>query len=384
MKKRLLKLIECKKCQQDFKLHIFKEENNEIKDGLLVCPQCNNYYSIVNFIPRILPKKFYYNSKFELFYQQQIKKIVKNYRYEEDKDLLKNLKQDNIKFFGHEWVHFDRHGFDDHVYNEKFEKQIFHEKTLLKSKSLKNKLVLDAGCGNGRYTYQALRCGAEVVGFDLGPGVESAYHNTAQFPKAHIIQADIFNLPFKKEVFDVVFTIGVIHHTGNSKRAFYSLLPQLKLDGTLAVTCYHKGNCIWEFNDWWIRLITTKMSIPKLMKLSKFLANSCKFFGLAIEKPVNLLFRWEPNVSIMYDWYSAPIANHHTYPEVYSWCKRFGVNVTEDLRWEKREWIRNIRWVRKYVAPDWAITIKGTKTNEKVVRLRPKHLYDKKKVAWDD
>jgi SAM-dependent methyltransferase/uncharacterized protein YbaR (Trm112 family) len=384
MKKRLLKLIECKKCWQDFKLHVFKEENKEIKDGLLVCPQCNNYYSIVNFIPRILPKKFYYNSKFELFYHQQIKKIVKDYQFEEDKDFFKKLKQDNIKFFGYEWVHFDRHGFDDRIYHEKFEKNIFHEKTLLRTKELNNKLVLDAGCGNGRYTYQALCCGAEVVGFDLGPGVESAYHNTAQFPKAHIIQSDIFNLPFKNEVFDIAFTIGVIHHTGNSKRAFYSLLSPLKINGTLAVTCYHKGNFIWEFNDWWIRLITTRMSIPKLMKLSNFLAKSCLFCGLAIEKPVNLLFRWEPNVSIMYDWYSAPIAHHHTYPEVYSWCKQFGINLTEDLRWEKREWIRNIRWVRKFVAPDWAITVRGIKSGEKVVKLRPKHIYDKKKVSWDD
>jgi len=123
--------------------------------------------------------------------------------------------------------------------------------------------------------------------------------------------------------------------------------------------------------------------VPKLMKLSKFLADACKFCGLVIEKPVNLLFRWEPNTSIMFDWYSAPIATHHTYPEVYSWCKQFGINIKEDLRWEKREWVRNIRWVRKYVAPDWAVTIKGTKETFPYRFSKPRHIYDKTKINWE-
>jgi SAM-dependent methyltransferase/uncharacterized protein YbaR (Trm112 family) len=381
MKRELLKLIECKKCNCEFNLKVFKNEQ-EVKDGLLVCPRCKNYYFVVEFIPRILSKELYKNNLFEKKYEKEIKKNIPEFKLKEEEDKLSELKKDNIKFFGYEWVHFNRHGFDDHIYNERFEEKIFHEKTLLKKKEIKNKLVLDAGCGNGRYTYQAAKCGAKIVGFDLGPGVESAYQNTKDFPNVHIIQADIFNLPFKKEVFDVVFTIGVIHHTGNSKKAFQSVIKPLRKDGTIAVTCYHKGNFLWEFNDWWIRKITTKMSIPKLIKLSKFLANSCKFCGLAIEKPVNLLFRWEPNVSIMYDWYSAPIAHHHNYPEIYSWCKRLGVNVTEDLRWEKRERIRNIKLIREYIAPDWAITIKGIKQNSHIKKLNPTHIWDKTKINW--
>lgn len=383
MKKRLLELIECKKCKSDFDLHTFKKENNEIKDGVLICPQCKQYHYIIDFIPRILPKSIYYNPQFKIRYNNKIKKLIKTEIYLNEKDSLKKLKKSNIKYFGHEWVHFDRHGFDDKTYNKKFEKKIFHEKTLLRKSEIKGKLILDAGCGNGRYTYQALNCGAEVVGFDLGPGVESAYNNTKQFKKAHIIQTDIFNLPFKKNIFDVVFTIGVIHHTGNSKKALASVLSPLKEKGTIAITCYHKGNVLWEFNDWWFRKITIRMSVPKLMKLARFLAKTCRFCGLWIEKPVNLLFRWEPNMSIMFDWYSAPIAHHHTYPEVYSWCKQLGIELKEDLRWEKREWIRNIRWVRKYLAPDWAITLKGIKTSEQIKKLSPRHIYDKTKINWE-
>jgi SAM-dependent methyltransferase len=382
MKKKLLEYIECNKCKKDFKLIEF-ETDTEIKNGILICKKCSAYYFISNYIPRFVDKKVYSDPSFEIQFAKEISQNVNPSYLRPEEDLLNELKKQNIKFFGHEWVHFNRHGFDDKVYNTKFEEQIFHEKTLLRKKEIKSKLVLDGGCGNGRYTYQAARCGAEVIGFDLGPGVHSAYENTKEFDNVHIVQADIFNLPFKDNIFNYVFSIGVIHHTGNSKRALFNLIKTLKRKGTIAVTCYHKGNIIWEFNDWWMRKITTKMSVPRLMKLSKVFADACRFCGLWIEKPVNLFFRWEPNTSIMFDWYSAPIAQHHTYPEVYSWCKQFGIDIKEDLRGEKKEWIRNIKFFRDYIAPDWAITIKGTKMNEQIKRLRPKHIYDKTKINWE-
>lgn len=356
MKRRLLKFIECNKCHGPFSIRVLKKDK-EIKEGSLICKKCNISYPIINYIPRFVSSK---------------------------EDDFEKLKTDTIKYFGHEWVHFDRHGFDDEVYNKEYEKQIFHEKTLLGSKEVKNKLVLDAGCGNGRYTYQSLKCGAEVVGFDIGPGVESAYKNTKQFSKAHIIQADIFNLPFKNELFDYAFSIGVIHHTGDAKKAFKSIIDTVKFTGTVTITCYHKSNVLWEFNDRLIRKFTVNASINNLMTLSKFLAKTCKFCGPYVEKPVNLLFRWEPNVSIMYDWYSAPIATHHSYPEVYSWCKQFGIYVTEDLRWEKKEWLRNIKFFRTHIAPDWAITIRGLKNKNKTYTSSPKHIYEKTKILWEE
>ncbi|MBT3940962.1 methyltransferase domain-containing protein [Candidatus Woesearchaeota archaeon] len=346
MRKRLLDFIECKRCGVDFRLKIVSQDKDGVKVGTLTCPKCKIQYKIINYIPRFLPE-----------------------------ESLRELKEETVKFFGYEWTHFNRHGFEDKVYNETFEKKIFHEKTLLRSKELKGKLVLDAGCGNGRYTYQARKCGAEVFGFDLGPGVESAYKNTKHLGKVHIIQADIFNLPFKESVFDYAFSIGVIHHTGDAKRALSCILKPLKQNKHVSITCYHKSNVLWEFNDWFLRKFTTKMSIPELIKLSKFLAVSCEHAGKYIEKFGNLFFRWEPNVSIMYDWYSAPIATHHTYPEIYSWCKDMGIYINEDLRWEKKEWIRNIQFVRTYLAPDWAITFRGVKNNK--FNKNPKHLYDK-------
>jgi hypothetical protein len=38
----------------------------------------------------------------------------------------------------------------------------------------------------------------EIVGVDLSNSVEAAYQNTRHLPNAHVVQADIMQLPFKK------------------------------------------------------------------------------------------------------------------------------------------------------------------------------------------
>ena len=77
MKLKLLKLIECRKCHKEFKLEVFKRKNSEIKDGMLICPKCKEYYFIVNFIPRILPVTLYRNIEFENRYKDKIKRIIR-------------------------------------------------------------------------------------------------------------------------------------------------------------------------------------------------------------------------------------------------------------------------------------------------------------------
>lgn len=82
----------------------------------------------------------------------------------------------------------------------------FKNKCLLEPNDISaDKLILDAGCGNGRYTNQAAKHGAEVIGVDLDYGIKSAYEHLKDNYKVHIIQGDLFNLPFKKEIFDTVF-----------------------------------------------------------------------------------------------------------------------------------------------------------------------------------
>lgn len=119
--------------------------------------------------------------------------------------------------FGFQWTHYK-----DII--KDVERFVFLQKTGIEPSFLKGKLVLDVGCGYGRYSYAALEFGGkEVIGIDLSRAVESAYANTIEYPNIHILQADTFYLPFKEEIFDVIFSIGVLHHTPSPKEAFMKL-----------------------------------------------------------------------------------------------------------------------------------------------------------------
>jgi trans-aconitate methyltransferase len=69
----------------------------------------------------------------------------------------------------------------------------------IKPEFFQDKIVSKAGCGKGRQHILGGKLGAkEVVGIDLSAAVESAFQATRHLPNAHVVQADIFKLPFKR------------------------------------------------------------------------------------------------------------------------------------------------------------------------------------------
>ena len=77
---------------------------------------------------------------------------------------------------------------------------------------LKNKKVLEAGCGSGRFSEILLKYGAILTSFDLSDAVEA---NKLNNPSLNICQANIMEMPFPNDCFDIVLCIGVLKHTPN-------------------------------------------------------------------------------------------------------------------------------------------------------------------------
>lgn len=103
---------------------------------------------------------------------------------------------------------------------------------------VKEKQVLEAGCGAGRFSEILLEAGAILTAVDLSTAVEANYKNCSSFLSYFVCQADIMALPFFSEQFDVVICIGVIQHTKNPEETMAVLCEQLRPGGLLVIDHY--------------------------------------------------------------------------------------------------------------------------------------------------
>jgi SAM-dependent methyltransferase len=243
--------------------------------------------------------------------------------------------------FGFQWNLYARTQLDDESSSEsEFD---FRKRTGLEPRDLRGKLVLDVGCGMGRFAEVASRWGARVVGVDLSTAAETAARNLADRPGVSIFRADVFSLPFAEESFDLIYSLGVLHHTPNCEQAFSRLPRLLKPGGTIAVWLYSGYNRWYRMSDLY-RRVTPRLpsralhalcyaAVP-LYYLHKGLrrvpvvgvkASRLLYCGL----PISLHSSAAMRVLDTFDWYSPDYQSKHTYEEVFRWFESAGL---QDLR----------------------------------------------------
>src|SRR3990167_3209856 len=174
MKNWVMPIVRCPHCLSTLRVEAFeRDKNDSIISGILICEntECRSWYPIINRIPRLIAEKFRRDitSEFVKIFESELAPMnILSSEQTLSSDHLTTLKENTIKSFGYEWNKYDRFGWDDQTYNLAWEETVFQNKSLLKPDEVKNKLVLDAGCGNGRYSYWAAQYGGKVIGIDLG------------------------------------------------------------------------------------------------------------------------------------------------------------------------------------------------------------------------
>ncbi len=103
---------------------------------------------------------------------------------------------------------------------------------------VKNKSVLDAGCGTGYFCQWATEQGAaKITGIDISPKmIEMAKRNC---PSAGFKCADISTESIPKETFDVIILALVLGHIKDIRPALENLASSLKPGGTLLISDFH-------------------------------------------------------------------------------------------------------------------------------------------------
>jgi len=215
--------------------------------------------------------------------------------------------------------------------NDGSSEDIFRKKTGFKPEDLKGKLVLDAGIGAGRFTDVMARWGANVIGIDLSYAVEAAQENFRHLDNVLVAQADISNLPFKPETFDAIVSIGVLHHTPDTKKYFQRLVPYLRHGGTIAIWVYPAEG---DF-------VTRKQWIPFTSRIpDRMFYEWCRWFvpyaqrrldGLLIQSIYRIFpfsnqgLGLENDILDTFDGYSPRFHGIHTPEEAEGWFREAGL-----------------------------------------------------------
>ena len=381
MKYRLLDLLVCPDCGKEFKLNVFKEEQvtydmqmvlkecshfcalqncvkgengngfdckdcylREIESGIIRCEN-DHIFPIVDYIPRMLPDAFCNLDGFlreykHLLSMEKVEKII------EGKEVNKftRIQKSTRESFGYEWLRY-------HVELEEEDREVFLRDSQIPYELLKGKVILDAGCGMGRYTRIAGKMGGEIVGADLSQSVIKAYQVTRDNPFAHIIQGDILKLPFREKQFDIIYSLGVLHHTPSARQGFLNLTKLLKESGLISIWVYGTAGKFHDFKTnplrkdrqrytekqfikrlHWIivyvremlfknvRLVTIRMYIPLLYLLCYPLAAIGKI-PLLRYLTASVHKNWRVRLLENFDWFSPQYQSHHTKEEVLNWFK---------------------------------------------------------------
>ncbi len=243
--------------------------------------------------------------------------------------------------FGFQWHRYQKTQLDNDQLRES--ERHFLAKTALRPEDLKGKLVLDVGCGMGRFAEVATRWGARVVGVDLSAAAEVAAKNLAD-REFTAFQADVFALPFAPESFDVIYSIGVLHHTPDCEAAVKALDKYLKPGGLLVVWLYSGYNKWYRFSDFW-RRYTHKMKPERLHGILKVAVPFFYNLNQGLKRvplvgppaagaihhvfPVNRQKDPEARMLDTFDWYSPKYQSKHTYEQVFKWYEAMGM---EDMR----------------------------------------------------
>jgi ubiquinone/menaquinone biosynthesis C-methylase UbiE len=194
-----------------------------------------------------------------------------------------------------------------------------------------NKIILDAGCGNGILTKAIAKNAKAIVGIDVHHYLPKSIDNT------FFVQADFCNPPFTQNSFDIIIANGSIHHTANTKKAFDTLANLTKKDGRLFVWVYkrpekNKDKILLKLLDG-SRFIISRMP-AFLQKISVIFITAFFYLLSRVRKGENTKKTFKEIKTDIYDGFTPKYRSYHTQDEIRSWFAQNDfteINVTNTI-----------------------------------------------------
>jgi SAM-dependent methyltransferase len=217
-------------------------------------------------------------------------------------------------------------------------------------------LVLEVGPGSGFNTrYIAEHCKGRVIAVDISTAAEVVFSKTSDLPNCSVIRADLMDMPFPDELFDLIIADGVLHHTPNTQAAVKELYGKLRRGGEFFFYLYRKMGAVRQFSDEHIRKEFSRLSPQECLDACRALTELGRELSrigasVTLKQPIEVLgipagthdvqrliyynfvkcfwndaFDFETNNMVNFDWYHPHDAWQHTKEEVEGWLKSLGI-----------------------------------------------------------
>lgn len=307
-------------------------QNDELDNCVIVrCGKCNRSYPVINVIPRIVPE----------FASHTSAPGSATTRSEAEALEFRRTWHRTQESFGRQWLRYD-------VQTKDEDRQTFENKTGISLEKIAGMNVLDAGCGGGRYAFVTGTAGANVVAVDISLAVEKTQELCRSMKNVKIVQANLLSLPFREKSFERIYSIGVLHHTPDTRKAFEALIPYLKPGGVISIWLYPQWSPLREnMNRFW-RSLTTRLPHFAVHAFSTIISPLGALRGRVYRSNRRLLARvlWQtekifPGISNhpdprqrvcdTFDWLTPQYQWHHTDEEVRGWFESAGLTNIRNL-----------------------------------------------------
>jgi uncharacterized protein YbaR (Trm112 family)/2-polyprenyl-3-methyl-5-hydroxy-6-metoxy-1,4-benzoquinol methylase len=313
---------------QKIKLSTKQLDNKEvevIEEGILFSDN-HWFYPIIKGIPRLnIEATFEYTNFFKQNlgdYDNRIESLNKLFKH--FVEIVQKKTKRTRQSFSKEWSLYEYES--DKTWGADAEEmiQIFLDETNETLETLKNKLIFDAGCGNGALNSLLGGYGISTIAMDFSNSIERAYEKNTH-SCVHYIQGNVQFPPVAFGNFDIAHSSGVLIATNNTELSFSCIEPLVKKGGKLSVWLYHprKDFIHNTFNK--IRQVTSKLPLTLQNYLYK-----CTLFPISyiIKRLKGNKQNTREMMVDIFDWFSPEFRWEHDHKEAEVWfLKRNYVDI---------------------------------------------------------